>query len=240
MERCTIRTIGLIGGCSAESTAIYYAHINSEVRRLLPGHGARILLWSFDFEEINSLIEQDDWAAAADKFVDAASWLEHGGADGIVICTNTMHKIAGEVADAIDVPLIHLIDETAKRLHSEEKQRPLLLGTRFTMEQSFYADRLRENGLDPLLPEPRDRERVHRIIYEELIEGRIEPPSTISLIEIIRQAETQGADSVILGCTELGLLFQEQRPALPVFDTAIVHADAAVRFALEIPSASMP
>ena len=150
-----------------------------------------------------------------------------------------MHKIADNVADQVDVPLINLIDETARRLHSLQRQRPLLLGTRFTMEQDFYVDRLRYNGLDPLLPQGRDRKRVHRIIYEQLIEGIVKRSSTAAVDKVIDQAKVRGADSVILGCTELGLLFQERNAALPVADTAIIHADAAVRFALENPSESM-
>lgn len=151
-----------------------------------------------------------------------------------------MHKIANKVADLVDVPLINLIDETARRLHHLRSQRPLLLGTRFTMEQGFYIDRLRYNDLDPLLPHRRDRKRVHQIIYKELIEGIVMRSSAAAVNKIIAQAEMQGADSVILGCTELGLLFQEGGAALPVADTAIIHADAAVRFALENPPESTP
>ena len=228
----TIRQIGLIGGCSAESTAHYYAHINAEVRKARPGHGARILMWSFDFDEINSLIERDDWDAAADKFIHAAQWLKRGGAEAILICTNTMHKIADDVADAVTVPLIHLIDETVSSLRARRLRRPLLLGTRFTMNLPFYRERLIARDLEPVLPQTAERQAVHSVIYDELIEGKITREGKERLESVISNGALAGADCVILGCTELGMVLKDGEAALPVADTTLIHADAAVRFAL--------
>ena len=220
--------IGLIGGMSWESSAMYYRFINEQVREQLGGvHSARILLWSFDFEQIEALQRAGDWDAATALLVDAATRLQAAGASMIVICTNTMHRMAGEVQAAIDVPLLHIADPTAAAVRAAGIQRIGLLGTAFTMEQDFYAGRLREQGLDVLVPEADDRQQVHRIIYEELVQGRISEASRDIYRGVMQRLVARGAQGIILGCTEIMLLVSAADASVPLFDTTTLHARAA-------------
>ncbi len=232
MGDLSVRTIGLIGGCSHESTALYYSRINERVRERLPGHGASVLLWSFDIADIQALIDCDDWATAASRFTEAAQWLELAGATCLLICTNTMHRVAPEVAQSTRCRLIHLIDEAAAATHAAGTRAPLVLGTRYTMEQDFYRARLQSADLEPHVPGAEGRAALHEIIYRELMNGQVCKASRKRVLELIDAARQQGADSVILACTELGMLIRPSDVALPMIDTLEVHVRAAVDFAL--------
>ncbi len=225
-----MKIIGLIGGMSWESTSVYYRRLNEEVRRRLGGlHSAEIALRSLDFTRIVAFQQRGDWDGAAAILADAASQLETSGAAIVLICTNTMHKVAGLVQQAVSIPLLHITDPTAEAVRRQRCGRPLLLATRYTMEQDFYLDRLRQShGLDPLVPQEADRTRVHDIIFEELCRGVIRDDSRAIYRDIIVRGIAQGADSVILGCTEIGLLIGPQDCAVPLFDSTILHADAAL------------
>jgi len=229
-----MKTIGLLGGMSWESTATYYRIINEEVKRRLGGlHSAKILLYSVDFQEIESLQHQGRWDQTADILSHAARQLETAGADLLLICTNTMHKVAAEIQSQVRVPLLHIADATAGRIQAEGHHRLALLGTRFTMEQEFYKGRLEGRfGLKVLVPDSDDRERIHRVIYDELCLGEIKTTSRRSYVEIIRQMKAAGAEAVILGCTEIALLLGPEDTDLPLFDTTRIHALAAVDAAL--------
>lgn len=230
-----MKTLGLIGGMSWESTAIYYRHINEITRKRLGGlHSARLLLWSFNFADVAERQHAGDWRGAANLMVEAAKRLSDGGADAIVICTNTMHRMADEVQAAISIPLLHIADATATAITSAEVKRPILLATRFTMEQDFYKQRLREKfGIDPVIPDEAGREIVHRVIYDELCLGVVKDSSKAAyLSEIERLRREKGADGVIMGCTEITMLIGQNDVDLPVFDTTFLHAAAAVDFAL--------
>lgn len=229
-----MKMIGLIGGMSWESTVVYYQLLNRLARQRLGGlHSARLLLWSFDFAEIEAHQATGDWDAATNCMLDAARSLEKGGAECIVICTNTMHKMAGEVQDAVKIPLIHIADATATAIKAAGVQRPLLLGTRFTMEQDFYKGHLKnQHGISVLIPEDAERTSVHDIIYQELCQGEIKPASKQRYLDIVSNAANAGADGVIFGCTEVGLLISPEDLQLPAFDTTELHAIAALDFAL--------
>lgn len=226
--------IGLIGGLSWESSAEYYRLINQGVRQRLGGvRSARILLWSFDFGEIEALQEAGRWDEAAAAMADAARRLERGGADLLLICSNTMHRMAGEVERAVSIPLLHIADPTAGRLRAAGLRRVGLLGTSFTMEQDFYKARLRDRyGLEVLIPEPDDRAMVHRIIYEELVQGRAEPSSREAYRGVMARLAARGAEAIVLGCTEIMLLVRPEDSPVPLFDTTALHAEAAVAQAL--------
>jgi len=226
--------IGLIGGMSWESSAEYYRIINREVRRRLGGvHSARSLMWSVDFGEIERLQHQGDWDALTEKMKDAAIRLERGGADFIVICTNTMHRMADAVTEAVNIPLLHIADPTAQKVKAAGVTKVGLLGTAFTMEQDFYKGRLRDLfGLDVLVPPAPDRRIVHDIIYRELVAGEVLAESRAAYRKIIAGLVAQGAQAVILGCTEIMLLISEEDSAVPLFDTTTIHAIAAVDRAL--------
>ncbi|MDB5519424.1 MAG: asr [Tardiphaga sp.] len=226
--------IGLIGGMSWESSAEYYRIINREVRRRLGGvHSARSLMWSVDFGEIERLQHQGDWDALTEKMKDAAIRLERGGADFIVICTNTMHRMADAVTEAVNIPLLHIADPTAQKVKAAGVTKVGLLGTAFTMEQDFYKGRLRDLfGLDVLVPPAPDRCVVHDIIYRELVAGEVLAESRAAYRKIIAGLVAQGAQAVILGCTEIMLLISEEDSAVPLFDTTTIHAIAAVDRAL--------
>lgn len=228
------KVIGLIGGLSWESSAEYYRLINEAVRARLGGvASARCLMWSFDFAEVEALQAAGDWDAATALIVDAARRLERGGADVLLICSNTMHRMADEVAGAVRVPLLHIADPTAARVKAAGLTRVGLLGTAFTMEQDFYKGRLAtRHGLDVLVPEAEDRAVVHRIIYEELVQGRIEAASRDAYRTVIARLVARGAEAVILGCTEIMLLVKPEDSTVPLFDTTALHAEAAVAFAL--------
>ncbi len=226
-------TIGLIGGMSWESTAVYYRLLNEGVRARLGGlHSADILLHSLDFSAIAEMQAKGDWDAAGDVLAASALRLEQAGAGCIVLCTNTMHKLADRITAATRVPFLHLADVTAKAVKRRGVRRPLLLATRFTMEQRFYLGRLAAFGIEAVVPGEAERVEVHRIIYEELCRGRIEPASKARYLAIIAEAAAHGADGVILGCTEIGLLISQADVELPVFDTTALHVEAALDFAL--------
>ncbi|MFQ1941474.1 aspartate/glutamate racemase family protein [Aeromonas veronii] len=229
-----MKCIGLLGGMSWESTVSYYQALNRGVRAKLGGlHSARVLLNSVDFAEIERLQHVGDWPATARLLAAEARKLQDGGADFLLIGTNTMHKVAPEIEAAIDIPLLHIADATARRLQEDGIQRVGLLGTRFTMEHDFYKGRLQTNfGLEVLVPAEAERERVHRIIYDELCLGEIRDASRAEYLAIIEGLAAAGAEAVILGCTEIALLVGDARAAVPLYDTTAIHAEAAVALAL--------
>ncbi len=228
------KTIGLIGGMSWESSAEYYRIINERVRDRLGGlHSARCLMWSFDFADVESLQHAGRWDDATALMIDAARRLERGGADFVVICTNTMHRMADAVQAAISLPLLHIADPTAARIRAAGLRRVGLLGTAFTMEQDFYKGRLADrHGLDVLVPGDADRAEVHRVIYDELVQGRAEPAARRAYRAVIARLVDRGAEAIILGCTEIMLLVRPEDSAVPLFDTTAIHAEAAVEEAL--------
>ena len=226
--------IGLIGGMSWESSAHYYRIINREVRaRRGATASARCLLWSFDFAEIERLQHAGDWPALAERMADAARRLEGAGADLLLLCTNTMHKVADALEGAVSVPLLHIADPTAAAIAAAGLHRVGLLGTAFTMEQDFYRGRLERNhGLDVLVPDAADRAEVHRIIYDELVAGIVAPTSRDTYRAVIARLVARGAQAIVLGCTEIMLLVDATDSAVPLFDTTALHAHAAVDAAL--------
>ncbi|MFN3583021.1 aspartate/glutamate racemase family protein [Phenylobacterium sp.] len=228
-----MRTLGLLGGMSAESTAIYYRELNRLVRERLGGlHSADLLLWSVDFAGIAELQAQGRWDETGRILADGARRLQDAGARAILLCTNTMHLNAPAIAAAIEVPFLHIGDATAAALKARGVKRPLLLATRFTMEQAFYRDRLAAAGLDCLIPGEADRGRLHAIIYDELCQGVVSPASKARALEMVARARAEGADGVILGCTEVGMLLAQDDLDVPAVDTSLVHCEAAVDFAL--------
>ena len=230
-----MKTLGLLGGMSWESTAIYYRLLNEIVRERLGGlHSAKLLLWSFDFAEIAERQHHGDWDGAGVLLADAARKLKAGGAEGLLLCTNTMHKLADQVQASVSIPLIHIADATAVAIKRAGMQRPALLATRFTMEQDFYKGRLADkHGLQPIVPDAAGRDMVHRVIYEELCQGVVSPASKAAyLAEIARLQRQEGIDGVIMGCTEITMLIGQDDLAIPAFDTTRIHAEAAVAFAL--------
>ncbi len=229
-----MKTIGLIGGMSWESSQTYYRLINQGVRDALGGlHSAKLVLYSVDFAEIEALQHQGDWDATAKILGDAAQSLEAAGADFLVLCTNTMHKVAVQIEQAVNIPLLHIADATATVLRQAGVTSVGLLGTRFTMEQAFYLDRIQEHGIQVVVPEQSGRDLVHSVIYEELCRGEIRPESRSEYLEVIASLADRGAQGVILGCTEIGLLVQAADTEVRLFDTTAIHAQQAVRFALE-------
>ncbi|AZO72923.1 MAG: aspartate/glutamate racemase family protein [Mesorhizobium sp.] len=230
-----MKTLGLIGGMSWESTAIYYRLLNEIVRERLGGlHSAKLLLWSFDFAEIAERQHAGDWEGAGALLVEAALGLEAGGAQGLVICTNTMHKLADNVAAAVSIPLIHIADATARAVVHAGVKRPALLATRFTMEQDFYKGRLADKyDLRPVVPNQAGRDLVHRVIYDELCQGIVKEDSKAAYIaEVGRLRRDEKIDGLIMGCTEITMLIGQGDFDIPVFDTTRIHAEAAIDFAL--------
>ncbi len=229
-----MKTIGLIGGMSWESTVVYYRLLNQLTRDRLGGlHSAELILWSFDFAEIEALQAAGDWAAATRRMVEAARRVEQAGAQCLLICTNTMHKMAPEVEAAVEIPLIHIADATAGAIRRSRAERPLLLATAYTMEQDFYKGRLKEaHGIETLVPDAAGRKTVHDIIYDELCRGVVRPESKARYLEIVAEGRNAGADGVIFGCTEVGLLISPDDFDIPAFDTTRIHAEAALDFAL--------
>ncbi|GAD64557.1 MULTISPECIES: aspartate/glutamate racemase family protein [Pseudomonadaceae] len=229
-----MKTIGLLGGMSWESTLPYYRHINEAVRERLGGlHSARLVLYSLDFHEIEALQRQGDWAAAGTLLADAARRLESAGADFLLLCTNTMHKVADAIEAASALPLLHIADPTAAAIQAAGLQRVGLLGTRFTMEQPFYRQRLEDrHGIQVLVPDEPDRAEVHRVIYEELCRGVVSEASRQAYRQVISRLVARGAQAVILGCTEIGLLVRADDAEVPLFDTCVLHAQAAAERAL--------
>jgi aspartate racemase len=229
------KTIGLIGGMSWESSAEYYRIVNQEMQKRLGGvHSARSLMWSVDFGEIERLQHGGDWDRLAEEMKDAAIRLERGGADFVVLCTNTMHRLADAVVSAVEIPLLHIADPTAQRIKAAGLERIGLLGTAFTMEHDFYKGRLREHyGLDVIVPETEDRRVVHEIIYRELVIGEIRPESREAYRAIMARLIERGAQAIILGCTEIMLLVSDEDSPVPLYDTTTIHAIAAVDHALK-------
>ena len=235
-----MKTIGLIGGMSFESTAVYYRMINEQVRDRLGGlHSADLLLHSLDFEQIVRLQKAGDWDGAAARLGSVAAGLEKAGAGCVLICTNTMHLVADAVQAATGATLIHIVDETATALKAAGNRRPLLLATRYTMEHGFYAERMAAQGIEVMVPDAAGRTLVHGVIFDELCQGRVIDTSRAALIELIEEARENGADSIILGCTEICLILEPDALPLPGFDSTAIHAAAAVDFALGIRSAAI-
>ena len=230
-----MKIIGLIGGMSWESTVPYYRQINETVKEHLGGlHSARVILYSLDFHEIERLQHTGNWQAAGAVLADAARALEAAGADFVVLCTNTMHKVAPAIEAAVRIPLLHIADPTADEIKNSGFSTVGLLGTRFTMEQAFYKDRLHErHGLTVIVPAPPDREVIHRVIYEELCLGKIADESRSEYRRIMATLVDQGAEAIILGCTEISLLVGQTDAAVPLFDTTVIHARKAAERALE-------
>ena len=229
-----MKTIGMIGGMSWESSIEYYRIINETVRAELGGlHSAKSMMVSVEFAEIEALQHQDRWDEAAAILIDAARSLESAGADFAIICTNTMHKLYESIQQNIRIPLLHIADATAETIKAKGISKIALLGTRFTMEENFYKGRLVDNyGLDVIIPGSEDMEIVHRIIYDELCAGIIQAESKQKYADIIRRLAQKGAEGIILGCTEIGLLVKEEDSPVPLFDTTEIHAIAAVKYAL--------
>jgi aspartate racemase len=229
-----MKTIGLIGGMSWESSAQYYKIINEAVRdRIHPLENAKSLMFTVNFHEIERLQHAEKWDEAGEILADAALRLEAGGADCVVLCTNTMHKLADFITDAVQIPMLHIADATAKAIVARGIKRIGLLGTGFTMEHDFYKGRLEQNfGLEVLTPEKPDRDIVHRVIYDELCAGMVNANSKLEYIRIMQQLVSAGAEGIILGCTEIMLLVGQADSSVPVFDTTTLHALAAVDFAL--------
>ena len=230
-----MKTIGLIGGMSWESSLEYYRIINEQVKEKLGGfHSAESLMFSVDFDEIEKLQYQGNWKDATKIMVDAAKRLEKGGADFVVLCTNTMHKTADDVQNNIKIPLLHITDATAERIKAKGLRKIGLLGTKFTMEEDFYKGRLiKKYGLNVLIPNERDRQIVNDVIYHELCLGKINQSSKSQFIKIIDKFVDNGAEAVILGCTEIPLLIKQKDVKIPLFDTTRIHAEAAVEYALK-------
>jgi aspartate racemase len=229
-----MKTIGLIGGMSWESSIEYYRVINQTTRDKLGGlHCAKSIMYSVDFAEIEKLQHEGKWDQTAQILIAAAKSLEKCGADFIVICTNTMHKLADRVQSHIEIPLLHIADATAEKIKAKGINTVLLLGTRFTMEEDFYKGRLiQKYALEVITPSPEEREIVHRVIYNELCMGTIKSASKKAYVDIIERWVGEGAEGVILGCTEIGLLVKKEDSSVPIFDTAQIHAMAAVEYAL--------
>ena len=229
-----MKTIGLLGGMSWESTATYYRVINERVKEKLGGlYSAKICLYSVNFDELVKLQNNGDWAEMAKILIDASKRVEAGGADFLVICTNTMHKMAAEIESAIGIPVLHIADATAERIKAKGYDKVGLLGTQFTMEQDFYKGRLTERyGIEVVVPNQSDREIVHNVIYDELCRGEIKKESRVEYVRIIEELAERGAGAVILGCTEISLLVQQEHTTVPLFDTAEVHALRGVEMAL--------
>jgi len=228
-----MKTIGLIGGMSWESTAIYYKIINETVKERLGGlHSAKILLYSVDFYEIEKCQSQGKWIEAAKILSDAAIRLENAGADFLVICTNTMHKVYSEIKSAVSIPILHIADAAADRLKEKNIKQAILLGTKYTMKQDFYKGRLSKSGISVLVPDDGDIDIINGVIYNELCLGRVWEKSKAGYLKIIDKLKKQGGEAVILGCTEIGMLIGDDDLDIPVFDTAKIHAEKAAELAI--------
>ncbi len=229
-----MKTIGLIGGMSWESTVTYYRVINEEIKKRLGGfHSGKILLYSVDFDEIEKCQMSGEWEKSGEILADAAKRLEKAGADFIVICTNTMHKVFGQVQAAVKIPVLHIAETTAEIMKKDKITKTGLLGTKFTMEQDFYKSVLAENGIEAVVPDEDGRKTVSDVIYNELCMGQIKESSKKQFLEIIEKLRDQGAQAVILGCTEIGLLVEQKDVDIPVYDTALIHAEVAAEKSLK-------
>ena len=229
-----MKTIGLIGGMSWESSLLYYKLINQGIKQRLGGlHSAQLLMYSVDFSPIEKLQHEGDWDGAADILIDAARRLEAGGAEFFLIGTNTMHQVADVVAGAVNIPLLHIADATGEVLRHDQVRRIGLLGTAFTMELGFYRDRIEQQyGIDVVVPELHDRQMVHDIIYQELCQGQVDAESREVYLAIIDRLRVQQIDGVILGCTEIGMLLDARHTDIRLYDTTAIHAQQAVDYAL--------
>lgn len=228
-----MKTIGLIGGMSWESTVTYYQMINEGTKDSLGGlHSAKVLLYSVDFFEIEALMSRGAWDEAAELLGDVAQRLEAAGADMILICTNTLHKVAPQVQSRIRVPLVHIAEAAAEELLSKGITRVGLLGTKYTMTQEFYREKLTERGIDVLIPEGEEIDLVNRVIFDELCLGVVKEESKASYLKVIANLQARGAQGILLGCTELGLIVSQEDISLPLFDTTVIHAKKAVELAL--------
>ncbi len=231
--RIGMKTIGLIGGMSWESSQLYYRLINEGVKRRLGGlHSAKLLMYSVDFAPIEELQHAGDWDATAEILADAARRLEAGGADFFLIGTNTMHRVAEQVEAAVDMPLLHIADATADILRGDGVSRVGLLGTAFTMELDFYRNRIENSGIEVVVPQLHDRQMVHDIIYQELCLGKVDEDSREAYLAIIDRMRAERIDGMILGCTEIGMLIQQQHTDIRLYDTTAIHAEQAVERAL--------
>ena len=228
-----MKTIGMLGGMSWESTQSYYRSINEGIKARLGGlHSAKIALYSVDFAEIESLQHRGEWEQTAEILGDAALSVQHAGADFLLICTNTMHKVAPQIQRRIDIPVLHIADATARVLLADGVSRVGLLGTRFTMEQDFYRERLQVQGIDVLVPGDDDRNVVHDVIYTELCLGVIKDDSRARYLDIVARLADNGAQAIILGCTEIALLIRQSDTQVPLYDTTAIHANEAIAMAL--------
>ncbi|WP_342603031.1 aspartate/glutamate racemase family protein [Peribacillus sp. FSL E2-0159] len=229
-----MKTIGLIGGMSWESSLAYYRLINEEVKVKLGGlHSAKCILYSVDFEEIERYQAEGDWESSGKLLGDVALSLEKAGAEMIVICTNTMHKVIGYIEEKVSLPILHIADSTAKQIQKSKISTVGLLGTKYTMEQDFYKTRIESNGIKVLIPNDEDRKVINKVIYEELCLGEIQQSSREYYKKVIKGLVDDGAEGIILGCTEIGLLVKPEDSEVPLFDTAVIHAIEAVNMALE-------
>ncbi|MGG0707240.1 aspartate/glutamate racemase family protein [Bacillus paramobilis] len=229
-----MKTIGLIGGMSWESTTEYYRIINEEIKERLGGlHSAKCMINSVDFEEIERFQSNGDWEGAGELLGNAAYSLQKGGADFIIICTNTMHKVIEKIKENIHIPVLHIADATAKEIKRKDIQKVGLLGTKYTMEQDFYKLRIEENHIKVMVPSKKDRDKVNEVIYTELCLGKITSPSREYYKRVIEELVQEGAQGIILGCTEIGLLIKQEDVSVPIFDTTHIHAVEAVNFALQ-------
>ncbi|PEU23714.1 aspartate/glutamate racemase family protein [Bacillus wiedmannii] len=229
-----MKTIGLIGGMSWESTSEYYRIINGEIKERLGGlHSAKCMINSVDFEEIERFQSNGDWNGAGKILGNAAYSLQMGGADFIIICTNTMHKVVEKIKENIHIPVLHIADATAKEIKRKDIQKVGLLGTKYTMEQNFYKLRIEENHIKVMVPSKKDREKINEVIYTELCLGKITSQSREYYKRVIEELVQEGAQGIILGCTEIGLLIKQEDVSVPIFDTTHIHAVEAVNFALQ-------
>ncbi|MGB3212330.1 MAG: aspartate/glutamate racemase family protein [Desulforhopalus sp.] len=229
-----MKTIGLLGGMSWESTAHYYRLLNQSIKEKLGGlHSAKIAMVSVDFQPLEILMQQGKWNECGEQLADNARKIEKAGADFLLLCTNTMHKVAGSISEAVDIPLLHIADATAERIKAEKIQTVGLLGTKFTMEDDFYTGKLREDhGLKTIVPSLKDREIVHNVIFNELCRGIVRTESQKKYLNIIETMRDQGAEAVIAGCTEIGILVKQSDTTVVLFDTTALHVEQALSFAL--------
>ncbi|MFC4713512.1 aspartate/glutamate racemase family protein [Planococcus dechangensis] len=229
-----MKTIGLIGGMSWESSAEYYRLLNEQVKQRLGGlHSAKCLMYSDDFEEIERFQSEGKWEEAGERLADVARSLEKGGAELIVLCTNTMHKVISSIEEAVSVPVLHIADATAKKIEANHLHTVGLLGTKYTMEQEFYKERIADSGIKVLIPEAAERDMINQVIFDELCLGEIKDSSKVKYQQAIQNLIDRGAEGIILGCTEIGLLIHEEDAEVPLFDTAKIHVEAALNEALD-------
>ena len=230
-----MKTIGLLGGMSWGSTEHYYRLLNQSINQKLGGlHSAKIAMVSVDFQPLEQLMRQGKWTECGERLADAAKKIEAAGADFLLICTNTMHKVAESITDAVTIPLLHIADATADRIKAKNIRTVGLLGTSFTMEEEFYSGRLsKKHGLTVIIPSPDERQTVHRIIFEELCHGKIRAESRKAYLDIIESMHRQGVQAIIEGCTEIGMLVDQSHTTIPLFDTTVLHVEQAVHLALE-------